>query len=290
MFVGISLKKALGRAMVVRLGLLGNAIEYSLSPQLHTLMWETQKRKSTDDLFLNDFEYLVLDTQNNFTEELDHFWGLQVTQPWKGFASSLVSTSCAENHPENIFGNTLVRGSKGWQVRDTDIHGMYAAMLPKYPDLFLASSVVVFGFGSLAKNFLISCSQKFRNLRQLYVVSRDPSSVNDWARSRDINTIKPLAWDSSEAMNIECDLALQLSSAPHQGKKMTEFKSVFVRSKLVFDACYAPHIPYGLAHPDNFVGGSEMLVEQAIQAWKQWSLPVDELDRDQILNAMKVAT
>jgi len=73
-------------------------------------------------------------------------------------------------------------------------------------------------------------------------------------------------------------LALQLSSAPHSGDSMAGFDSLFGAAQLVFDACYNPCIAYGSGSHANFVGGLEMLVVQALEAWELWGLPVVGLD------------
>jgi len=168
--------------MSVKLGLLGGGIGYSLSPKLHTLMWQMQKESASDRVspvfpfFQQAFEYSVLDTQESMSASLTDFLGLQVTQPWKSVVSRML--------PGNDFGNTLVNAGGSWSMHDTDLAGLYSVLENKNPKIFDTPVIVVFGLGGLAKKFLLSCQQRFANLRQVHVVVRNPDKARTWIKDQ----------------------------------------------------------------------------------------------------------
>ncbi len=266
--------------MSIKLGLIGNDISYSLSPRLHQYMWNLQKKRKVDAFFEQDFEYCVLDTKSTFSASLDSFSGLQVTQPWKPVLSGVFSGA--------PFGNTLFKNNESgssWKLEDTDLPGMYAAMLQKNQNVRDAKSICVFGFGGLAKKFLLTCRDSFPLLERVHVVARRTKAARTWLEAKGLNFVEVTSWASAKN-NCIYELVLQLSSAPHNGDPMSAFGSVFSQADLVFDACYSPCISYGHGS-SNFVGGLHMLVAQAIKAWKLWHIPTEGLDVSRVVGELE---
>jgi shikimate 5-dehydrogenase len=274
--------------MSIKLGLLGNEIEYSRSKELHRTLWEFQQKHSGDSFFAQSFEYVVLDTAKDFCAYLESFHGLQVTQPWKGIVSSML--------PGVSGGNTLVRKSDdldaGWKVHDTDIAGLYAALADHAKDYANAKSVVVFGFGDLAKKFLLSAHKHFSQLSSVQLLLRDSSdghktnTANTWLKENDLAQVQVSPWSSGPTSLQPADLVLQLSSAPHRGDQMEAWSEFFAASCLVFDACYAPTVAYGSGEPANFIGGGQMLIAQALEAWKLWGIPTHGMSQKNVENIL----
>lgn len=156
--------------MANRLGVVGDPVEHSRSPQLHLAAY---------DVLGLDWTYerirVQRDDLSNFVGGLDDSWrGLSVTMPLKGEARALASWS-DEASALTAGANTLVAdqsfptGGRAWRAFNTDVSGIEDPL--KRLGLTSVSSATIIGAGATAASALVALVSL--KCRLVHVVVRD---------------------------------------------------------------------------------------------------------------------
>lgn len=271
-----------------RLGLIGKAIGYSLSPTIHSA--------AAEYLGLDiDYQLIDLPTKESVHDFVSEAWrvgftGLNVTQPWK-----------------NIFGitpvNTLFRSNTdGWSMTCTDGDGLKAALgkLGITPDqigriIFLGNGGVV---DAIAASFpqvrKIDCLTRRARVVPNQVVPNQavPDRQNASVSTRILHPWSPAAFKKllNEMDENEIDkevlkdipapktLIVQATPLPLQGDAMADFGDAMLEAKITSDAvtmelCYGVDSAILRAAQTKglqFQDGLPMLIEQARLSQTIW--------------------
>ena len=126
------------------MGLIGQNIDYSLSPAIHNAAALELRR---------DHVYLNIDLQTDNLEQLLHnMWnigafGFNLTTPFKEDAAKILKS-------ELISINTIYRGLDSWKATSTDYIGFKNAIFHELKPLSEYNKIVFFGFGGASKSIL----------------------------------------------------------------------------------------------------------------------------------------
>lgn len=261
---------------ILTLGLLGQNIQYSLSPKIHL--------SSAEKLGLQATYSLVDIPAPQVKEFIENFWavggtGFNVTTPYKELVAEIIGTELTSV-------NTVYRGDKGWEGTSTDGEGFINSlkhMSLKLEDInemtFLGSGGAVLGILQyIASTFYENTTRE--NPLRINILRRNPS------RDDLICAIHhPLLQYQFYDFKVEClkdivqenpnHLLVHATSAPAHGQDLTEFTTAMENFKGSFyDLGYAKPpstlLQYCLKHHIVCLNGLAMLVEQAMLSQEFW--------------------
>ena len=156
--------------MANRLGVVGDPVEHSRSPQLHLAAYDVLGLDWTYERIRVHRDHLA-----NFVGGLDESWrGLSVTMPLKGEARELASRS-DEASALTAGANTLVTDQslptdrREWRAFNTDVTGIEDPL--KRLGLTSVSSATIIGAGATAASALVALGSL--KCRHVHVVVRD---------------------------------------------------------------------------------------------------------------------
>lgn len=163
--------------MARRLGVVGDPVEHSRSPQLHLAAFDVLGLDWTYERYRVPQGELA-----NFVTGLDSSWrGLSVTMPLKGEARALASTS---DEASDLTGgaNTLVAEDsssdatvRSWRAFNTDVAGIEEPL--RLLGVTSVSTATIVGGGATAASALVALSHF--QCRVVHVVVRNPSRAAD---------------------------------------------------------------------------------------------------------------
>jgi shikimate dehydrogenase len=251
------------------LGLIGQHIGYSLSPQIHGV---------SAAFFGQELDYQLFDLpQGEIHEFLRDFWdagglGLNITQPHKSYVASLLKSEASDGV------NCLYRGASYWQATSTDGQGFVRGLVHGHIDPNEVSQVVILGNGGVVPA-IIAAIKDFKRLTSLRVLRRsDRRDIPLMAISSPLEVsfddFSPKALQRSLAQGGHHTLLIQASSAPLRGEYLGDFAAVLNPfSGAVVDLVYGK--PSQLLQRAKDMGmncqdGLPMLIEQARLCQELW--------------------
>jgi shikimate dehydrogenase len=278
------------------IGLLGQNIDYSLSPILHNTAAEV--------LGLNYF-YTIFDVQSPemIPAAIDGIralgiTGVNVTIPYKErVVKHLDSLSAEASEVQAV--NTILNQDGYLIGYNTDIYG-FTEPLRAYKEELTNHSVVIFGSGGAARAVIQALRTEFKP-SQIYLLVRNESKGNTLkdeleSRSKNIKiTVQNVADDESirliqnskliiNATPIGTNRAETSTASPKDDILIPNDVNVWNSNHIAFDLVYKPQITPFLddakKNGARVISGLEMLIHQGSKAFEIWTnhkMPIEKV-------------
>lgn len=261
--------------MTKKFGLLGKNIDYSLSPKLHSAIY---------DMNSVDGEYTIIDKMEDeiedfFSKEIKGLNGINVTIPYKETVMDYIDS--ISDKAKNIGAvNTITVDSKGKLHGDnTDYHGfkyIYEKLVKQIDEK--VDHVLILGSGGASKA-IFEVVNDDDNIKKITFVTRKLKNV-EWALKREsqkeVNGIDYETLDRIDPGYIIVNTT-PIGTSP-KVDKMPVKKEVIYKSLGIVDLIYNPEETkmMAMANKRNIetINGLEMLIVQGIEADKIW-MPED---------------
>lgn len=256
-------------------GLLGNPVEHTLSPVIHNTL--AQKRGQN----LVYVPFLV--EQGRLSEAVAgadalHILGLNVTVPYK----SEVIRSLTELDPlaEQIGAvNTLVKTQKGYKGYNTDMEGLYRAMLSEHIRIE-GETIILLGAGGAARAVAYLCAAK--GARTVYMLNRTQDKAelvaDEVNQTVGRTVIYPMCLQEYDRIPEGQYLAIQGTSvglAPDTEAVVIEDQAFYRKVHTGFDLIYSPWETKFMrlvgANGGQAYNGLKMLLYQGVIAYELWN-------------------
>lgn len=256
-------------------GLLGNPVEHTLSPVIHNTL--AQKRGQN----LVYVPFLV--EQGRLSEAVAgadalHILGLNVTVPYK----SEVIRSLTELDPlaEQIGAvNTLVKTQKGYKGYNTDMEGLYRAMLSEHIRIE-GETIILLGAGGAARAVAYLCAAK--GARTVYMLNRTQDKAalvaDEVNQTVGRTVIYPMCLQEYDRIPEGQYLAIQGTSvglAPDTEAVVIEDPAFYRKVHTGFDLIYSPwetkFMRLVRANGGQAYNGLKMLLYQGVIAYELWN-------------------
>lgn len=233
-------------------GLLGKGITYSLSPRIHTRVYE----KLTLDC---DYKIVdgILEEQLEALKSLD---GFNITIPYK---QEIIPYLTAQDEASQKIGavNTVVQRDGKWFGYNTDYHGFKETVLSL--SIETPESAVILGTGGAAK--------------AVYHVLKDLGTKKIWIVSRKAHIVFEnehcITYEMLENREIQSDMLINCTPVGRDGESSVS-EQVVKRQGSVIDLIYAPPMTALLKWAESLqiphINGLMMLIVQALYADQLW--------------------
>ncbi len=257
------------------MGLIGESIEYSLSPLIHN--------ESARELGI-DARYLCFSAAANSVKSfLDAMWsvgalGFNITQPHKELVASLIPGT------QPISVNTIYRGSEYWLAESTDGIGLCNALLRSQVNLLSFKRIVIVGSGGAAMSVAEFLQQHRYQGEVVFAVRSDLGEIK-LKRFPDLRIVS-LHQRSEALLALLADssdiLLIQATSAPFKSDRMEwllpqlqKFCGVYVDMTYATDS--AP-LDFCKQKGLRAMDGIAMLIEQARASQQLWWGRTEDFD------------
>lgn len=256
-------------------GLIGNPVEHTLSPMIHN----TLAKLSGHNLIYVPFpvEPGRLDQAIAGADALN-LLGLNVTVPYK--SEVINSLREIDDLARNIGAvNTLVRTDGGYKGYNTDMEGLYRAMVSEGVQI-AGEQIVLLGAGGAARAVAYLCAVKGAD--KVYMLNRTLSKAESVAeevnRAMGREAIVPMITEDYEKLPAGKYLAVQGTSvglAPHTEDVVIADETFYDKIHTGFDLIYNPwetkFMRLVCSHGGKAYNGLKMLLYQGIIAYELWN-------------------
>lgn len=256
-------------------GLIGNPVEHTLSPMIHN----TLAKLSGHNLIYVPFpvEPGRLDQAIAGADALN-LLGLNVTVPYK--SEVINSLREIDDLARNIGAvNTLVRTDGGYKGYNTDMEGLYRAMVSEGVQI-AGEQIVLLGAGGAARAVAYLCAVKGAD--KVYMLNRTLSKAESVAeevnRAMGREAIVPMITEDYEKLPAGKYLAVQGTSvglAPHTEDVVIADEAFYDKIHTGFDLIYNPwetkFMRLVCSHGGKAYNGLKMLLYQGIIAYELWN-------------------
>lgn len=256
-------------------GLIGNPVEHTMSPAIHNTLAELMGHNLVYVPFLVE--------QGNLEKAIAgahalSIHGLNVTVPYK---SEVLATLVDIDPLAKQIGavNTLVKTEGGYKGYNTDMEGLYRALLSEGIKIE-GEPVIILGAGGAARAVAFLCAHYGAD--KIYLLNRTvekgisiQQEVNE-AFSKDLVEVLPLS--DYEKLPRKKMLAIQATSvglAPNVNQVVIEDKGFYERVHTGYDLIYRPantrFMQLCKEHGAKAYHGLKMLLYQGIIAYELWN-------------------
>lgn len=273
-------------------GLIGNPVEHTMSPMIHNTLAEKLS---------HNLVYVPFHVEEGVVEEAVkgafalNVLGLNVTVPYK--SQVIPALSQIDELAEKIGAvNTLVRIEDGFKGYNTDMPGLYRAMLSEGIQIE-GQDVILLGAGGAARAVAFLCASK--GVNRVYMLNRSVEKAESVAREVNEKTGKecifPMALSDYKKLPDKTFLAIQATSVglyPDVDQVVIEDEDFYRRIHTGYDLIYKPSTTRfmqlvrqqgGLAYH-----GLKMLLYQGVIAYELWNeVSVPEEMALQVYEVMK---
>lgn len=273
-------------------GLIGNPVEHTLSPMIHN----TLARRLGHNLVYVPFPV----AQGRVAQAVSgadalHLLGLNVTVPYK----SEVIGSLKEIDPlaDSIGAvNTLVRTDGGYKGYNTDMEGLYRAMIVEGIKIN-GERIILLGAGGAARAVAYLCAVKGAD--KVYMLNRTLSKAKQAAEevnhSVGREVIVPMVTEAYGTLPEGKYLAIQGTSvglSPHTEDVVIEDQEFYEKIHTGFDLIYSPwetkFMRLVRKQGGKAYNGLKMLLYQGIIAYELWNeVQVSEEDAQDVYAKLK---
>ena len=272
-------------------GLFGNPVEHTMSPVIHN----TLARQLGMDMV-----YVPFLVENKLEEAVKgayalNLLGMNVTVPYK----SEVMKSLAEvDKLASDIGavNTLVRVEGGYKGYNTDMTGLYRAMV-SYGIKIEDEKIIILGAGGAARAVAFLCV--YYGAEKVYILNRSVEKAK--AVSAEVNQVMgrecliPMALEDYHLLPEEKMLCIQATSvglSPREHEAVMEEEAFYKRIHTGYDLIYRPANTRFMQLVKEQGGkayhGLKMLLYQGIEAFELWNqVKVSETLADEVYEIMK---
>lgn len=256
-------------------GLIGNPVEHTLSPLIHN---------SLSELLGVELAYVpFLVGDGKIGEAVRgahalHIKGLNVTVPYK---SAVIPYLCGIDPLAHKIGavNTLVRREDGYQGFNTDMPGLYRALLSE--DVAVADrDVIILGAGGVGRAVAMMCA--LNGASKVYLLNRTVERAQTVAD--EVNAaagrkcIRAAALADYHKLPKEKYLVIQATSVglyPHVEDAVIEdaefYDYVGVGVDLIFNPAETAFMKYAACAGARTMNGLKMLLYQGVLAYELWN-------------------
>lgn len=273
-------------------GLIGNPVEHTMSPMIHN----TLAQKLSHNLVYVPFHVEEGSVREAVKGAFSlNLLGLNVTVPYKSQVIPVLSQ--IDELAEKIGAvNTLVRTEDGFKGYNTDMPGLYRAMLSEGIRME-GEDVILLGAGGAARAVAFLCA--FRGVNRVYMLNRSVEKARTVAREVNEKTgkecIYPMALSDHKKLPDKTFLAIQATSVglyPEADQAVIEDESFYRRIHTGYDLIYKPSTTRFMQLVRQQGGaayhGLKMLLYQGVIAYELWNeVSVPEEMAMQVYEIMK---
>lgn len=246
-------------------GLIGEKLQHSLSPKIHSYIHKSLGIDGKYELF-----ELPLHRLGSFIQELKHrnISGANVTVPFK---IEVIKHLNDLSHEAKKLGsvNTICFGDS-LMGYNTDYYG-FGALLGRHDINVIGKSAVVLGTGGSARStvhYLLD-----NGVKEIFVVSRNPESVSSELRLNSIKIIsyKDISQLGSKELIINCTpsgMYPSIDSTPIDEDVLSDFKTAV---DLIYNPTETVFLKAAKKHGLKTANGLYMLVAQAAASYRFWN-------------------
>ncbi len=256
-------------------GLIGNPVEHTMSPAIHNTL---AKRRG------HNLVYVPFLVENGDLERAVkgayalHILGLNVTVPYKSdVIQSLVEVDELAARIGAV--NTLVRTDGGFKGYNTDMLGLYRAMMEDGVKLE-GEEVILLGAGGAARAVAYLCASK--KAAKVYLLNRTYDKAQKVAeevnRAMNKEVIFPMLLSDYDRLPDKKFLAIQGTSvglAPHDDEVVIADKAFYKKIHTGYDLIYRPlqtrFMQLVKESGGEAYNGLKMLLYQGIIAYELWN-------------------
>lgn len=256
-------------------GLIGNPVEHTLSPMIHNTLAE---------LLGHNLVYVPFPVEEGLVAQAVigadalNLLGLNVTVPYK--SEVIESLKEIDELARNIGAvNTLVRTAGGYKGYNTDMEGLYRAMVSEGIRI-RGETVILLGAGGAARAVAYLCAVK--GAEQVYMLNRTLDKAQAVAgevnRAVGREVIHPMAMEDHTMLPAGKYLTIQGTSvglAPHVDDVVIADDAFYEKVGTGFDLIYRPwetkFMQLTRAHGGQAYNGLKMLLYQGIIAYELWN-------------------
>ena len=256
-------------------GLIGNPVEHTLSPTIHNTLAQMEGHNLVYVPFHVEKGHLSDAVKGAFGLNI---LGMNVTVPYK--SDVIESLTDIDDLAEKIGAvNTLVRTNTGYKGYNTDILGLYRAMVSERIRLE-GEKVILLGAGGAARAVAFLCAEK--NAEKVYLLNRSIEKAQ--AVADEVNAafgkdcITAMTMDAYQELPEGKYLAIQGTSVglhPDSDKAVIEDEAFYRKIHTGYDLIYKPaETKFMKLVKENggmAYNGLKMLLYQGIIAYELWN-------------------
>ena len=256
-------------------GLIGNPVEHTLSPTIHNTLAQMEGHNLVYVPFHVEKGHLSDAVKGAFGLNI---LGMNVTVPYK--SDVIESLTDIDDLAEKIGAvNTLVRTNTGYKGYNTDILGLYRAMVSEGIRLE-GEKVILLGAGGAARAVAFLCAEK--NAEKVYLLNRSIEKAQ--AVADEVNAafgkdcITAMTMDAYQELPEGKYLAIQGTSVglhPDSDKAVIEDEAFYRKIHTGYDLIYKPaETKFMKLVKENggmAYNGLKMLLYQGIIAYELWN-------------------
>ena len=256
------------------MGLIGNPVEHTMSPAIHNTIAE-----HTDE----NMVYVPFPVKEDIESAIKGAYalgiqGMNITVPYKSDAIPYLKDLDKEAEMIGAV-NTLVRVEGGFKGYNTDLPGLYRAILSEGIEV-KGSKVIIVGAGGAARAAAFMCA--FNGAGRLVILNRTVEKAHriakEVAEKTGFSNIDVMA--ISDYMQIEGEgwLVLQATKVglyPHIEETPISDSAFFKKVAVVYDLIYTPQETMFMRLAKNegaaAYNGLKMLLYQGVAAYEMWN-------------------
>lgn len=273
-------------------GLIGNPVEHTLSPMIHNTLAE---RLGHDLVYV---PFLVEEgkvAQAVAGADALNIMGLNVTVPYK--SEVIESLHDIDDLARDIGAvNTLVRTDGGYKGYNTDMDGLYRAMMSEGVSIE-GEQIILLGAGGVARAVAYLCATKGAD--KVYLLNRTFGKAQTVAAEVNGRTgrevIIPMCMTDYTKLPVGKYLAIQGTSvglAPNVNDAVIEDSAFYKMLHTGFDLIYSPwetkFMRLTKEHGGRAYNGLKMLLYQGIIAYELWNdVEISEEDAQAVYEKLK---
>lgn len=275
-------------------GLIGNPVEHTLSPVIHNTLAERCGHNLVYVPFLVEEGRLADAVKGAYALNV---LGMNVTVPYKSAViDSLVETDELAAHIGAV--NTLVRTQGGYKGYNTDMTGLYRAMLSEGIHIE-GEEIILLGAGGAARAVAYLCGA--RKARKVWLLNRTLDKAERVAEEVNAafgrEVIIPMLLSDYQRLPDGKFLAIQGTSvglAPKEEEVVIEDAAFYQKIHTGYDLIYKPFTTRFMSLVQEAGGeaynGLKMLLYQGIIAFELWNqVEITEEEAGYIYEEMKKA-
>lgn len=273
-------------------GLIGNSVEHTLSPVIHNTLAQR---------FGHNLVYVPFPVETGRIEEAVvgasalQLLGLNVTVPYKGEVISCLRE--VDSLAASIGAvNTLVAVPGGFKGYNTDMEGLYRAMMSEGIQI-VDEEIILLGAGGASRAVAYLCAVK--GAKRVYLLNRTLEKAQKVAeevnRAVERQVILPMALTDFDSLPDRKFLTIQGTSvglAPHVEDVVIDDEKFYAKVHTGFDLIYSPwetrFMRLVKKRGGRAYNGLKMLLYQGIIAYELWNrVTVSEADAATVYEKLK---
>ena len=272
-------------------GLIGNPVEHTMSPAIHNTLAEKMNLNMVYVPFLVQQD-LAAGVKGAYALNIQ---GLNVTVPYK---SDVLEHIVAIDELAKSIGavNTLVKTEGGYKGYNTDMTGLYRAMI-SYGIKIEGEEIILLGAGGAARAVAYMCV--YYKAKKVYLLNRTiekaKSIAEEIKQSTGEDIIIPMKLEDYKQLGDEKMLCIQATSvglSPKDDEVIISDGEFYKKIHTGYDLIYRPintkFMQLVKEHGGQAYHGLKMLLYQGIEAFEMWNqVKVEDSLSDYVYEVMK---